>query len=755
MKKEKSFFLSILGLFLILSLFIIILATSLFINRTRIVVRNAFAERNLTSTSQVSHMFDVLHAQMIPGLKEASYNNHLVSSLMYSNDLTKSEMLDGIEYLDGLLLTYPLIHSLYLYNGQMDIFLTTSTGYEAAENFYDREVLNLLEHFDHTYIDRYWPRQGTTQYSQYRTESQFDTLTLLMGTTPNNNAPIKGALISNIDVVALEKIINTEFDHPDNSIFIYNQEDALIARTGIMDNEEMQAVFSRILESDSEGRGSFLVENNHLVSYQFNYRLGWYIISVMPLDDLDNSILDVSKRILYIMIILLLFSFALSYLASRRVYKPIISLVNYVSDDSSGHSVLPVKNNSREISFITGRYKDMLDEKESLEESLEELQDDYRIEIFRAILDGHKYHFWEEELVEGDVKLLRKPLSLFVLQIDDYYRLIQDMDRNLFRTKRRSMVSLIQSGLNDENEVLIDKSSRNLVCLLSGLPDKHLKRMLELQKHIQMNTDLTVSIGYSFRSSIEDNWLHTLYDHSLSAANGKFALGFNQFNEYLDQDKSTVMFPGDVADKLLSCLRQGNLSGAEAKLEMIRKNLTQATYQDFEQHIRIFSYRILRFLKGMNMPELQKLLQQVRSHPETLETLANFQIFFLDILKTLSEQTGKAGRKGVVHFREIEDSLLLHYKDPACCVQYLADDMKMSINYIRQIYKDFSDNSLSDEINHLRVEEAARLLVETDDVIKDLYSRAGFSNYNSFFSSFKKIKGITPAVYRRNYENEQ
>lgn len=754
MKKEKSFFLSILGLFLVLSLFIIILATTLFINRTRIVVRDAFAERNQTSISQVSHMFDVIHAQIIPGLKEASYNNHLVSKLMYSADLSKAEMLEGIEYLDDLLLTYPLIHSLYIYNGQMDIFLTTSTGYEAAETFYDLEVLNLLEHFDHTYIDRYWPRRGITQYSQSRTESQFDTLTLLMGTTPNNNAPIKGALISNIDVVELEKILKSEFDNPANSIFIFNQEDALIARTGSMTSEEMEAVYRMIRESDQKGQGTFILKDNQLVSYQFNYKSGWYLISVMPLDQLDRSILDISKRILYIMIILLLFSFALSYLASRRVYQPINTLVNYISDDSI-HSVGPkLTNSNKEISFITGRYRAILDEKESLEDSLEELQDDYRIEIFRAILDGHQYHFWEEELVEGDVELLKKPLTLYVLQIDDYYHHIQDMDRNQFRTKRRSMVNLLQEGLNDEQEILIDKSSRNIVCLLSGLPDKHRERMLELQKYIQMNTDLTVSIGYSFRSSIQDNRLHILYDHALSAANGKFALGFNQFNEYLDQDMSTVMFPGDVADKLLNCIRQGNLSGAEAKLEQIRKNLIQATYQDFLQHIRIFSYRILRFLKGMDQPELQKLVQQVRSHPETIETLANFQIFFLDILKTLSEQMGRTCRKGSVHYKEIEDSLMLYYRDPACCVQYLADEMKMSINYIRQIYKDFSGKSLSDEINRLRVEEAARLLVETDDVIKDLYSKAGFSSYNSFFSSFKRLMGMTPAVYRRNHENE-
>ena len=754
MKKEKSFFLSILGLFLILSLFIIILSTALFINRTRIVIRDAFAERNLTGISQVSHMFDVLHAQIIPGLKEASYNNNQVSRLMYSDDLDQYELLQGIEYLDELLLTYPLIHSLYIYNGQMNYFLTSSTGYERAEDFYDKDVLQLLNDFSNTYIDRYWPRVGMTQNSQNLIVSPFNTLTLLLGTTPESMAPKKGALISNIDVRELEKILKTDFDNPDNNIFIYNREGTLICHTGGLDQEFEISLFKKVRDSDTSGRGTLLQDKNQLVSYQFNYRLGWYIISSMPLDNLDQSILDVSRRILMIMIFLLFISFALSYLASRRVYQPINSLVRYVSESSIEPAHL-MKNTSREISFITTRYRAILDEKESLEDSLEELQDDYRIEIFKAIMDGHEYQYWAEEMVESDVELLRDPLSLFVLQIDDYYRLVQDMERDSFRLKRRSLTQLIQSSLKDDGEVFIDKSSRNLVCMLAGLPDEHRDRMLELQRQIQLKTELTVSIGYGGRFSIEEKRLHTLYDQALSAANGKFALGFNQFIEYNNQDQSTVMFPGDVADKLLQCLRQGNLSGAEAKLEQIRKALIPATYQDFLQHIRIFSYRILRYLKGMNLPEIQKLLQQLRSHPETMESLSNFQVFFMDILKNLSEEGSKINRKGYGHFQEIEDYLQVHYHDPSCCVQSLADDLKISVNYSRQIYKDFSGKSLSDELTNLRVEEASRLLMETGDPVKEIYAKAGFSNYNSFFTSFKKIKGRTPATYRRHHEKPE
>ena len=207
MKKERSFFLSIAGLFLILSLSLTILSTALLVGRTRRIIENTFTESGLAGISQVSHMFDTLHAQIIPGLKQAGYNNHQVARLMYEPNLDRIEMLRGIEYLDNLLLAYPLLHSLYIYNGQMDTFLTTSSGLEDADDFYDREVLNLLNTFDYASIDRYRPRIGTTLYPPTMKKSRFETLTLLIGTTPGSDAVTKGALISNISMVELEKVL--------------------------------------------------------------------------------------------------------------------------------------------------------------------------------------------------------------------------------------------------------------------------------------------------------------------------------------------------------------------------------------------------------------------------------------------------------------------------------------------------------------------------------------------------------------------
>ena len=89
-----------------------------------------------------------------------------------------------------------------------------------------------------------------------------------------------------------------------------------------------------------------------------------------------------------------------------------------------------------------------------------------------------------------------------------------------------------------------------------------------------------------------------------------------------------------------------------------------------------------------------------------------------------------------------------NFRDPSFCVQSLSQMTGYSPNHLRKIYREFSQDSLSDAITRLRLDEARRLLLETDSPVKEIFERAGFTNYNSFFSSFKKATGLTPALYR-------
>ena len=57
--------------------------------------------------------------------------------------------------------------------------------------------------------------------------------------------------------------------------------------------------------------------------------------------------------------------------------------------------------------------------------------------------------------------------------------------------------------------------------------------------------------------------------------------------------------------------------------------------------------------------------------------------------------------------------------------------------------------SFSEYLTKLRVDYAKKLLISTDEVIKEVGKRSGFSSPSTFLQSFKKYECMTPNAYRK------
>ncbi len=95
--------------------------------------------------------------------------------------------------------------------------------------------------------------------------------------------------------------------------------------------------------------------------------------------------------------------------------------------------------------------------------------------------------------------------------------------------------------------------------------------------------------------------------------------------------------------------------------------------------------------------------------------------------------------------RFIDDNLY----DPELSTKTIASRMKLSVNYLRSMFKAATGESISTHITRLRIERCKELLSTTDMPVKEVYVAAGFSNYNYFFTLFKKQTGHTPQEYQR------
>lgn len=56
-------------------------------------------------------------------------------------------------------------------------------------------------------------------------------------------------------------------------------------------------------------------------------------------------------------------------------------------------------------------------------------------------------------------------------------------------------------------------------------------------------------------------------------------------------------------------------------------------------------------------------------------------------------------------------------------------------------------------LNQIKVESAYKLLMNTDLGILDVSIDSGFNNLSHFNKQFKKVMGMTPTVYRKQFRD--
>jgi len=92
------------------------------------------------------------------------------------------------------------------------------------------------------------------------------------------------------------------------------------------------------------------------------------------------------------------------------------------------------------------------------------------------------------------------------------------------------------------------------------------------------------------------------------------------------------------------------------------------------------------------------------------------------------------------------------YKDTDVKLQSVANNIHISTHKLSQLLNDNLGKSFNSFINDHRVEEAKRLLRENDQfTLEAIGFESGFSSKSSFYATFKKSIGQTPAEFKKQF----
>lgn len=103
---------------------------------------------------------------------------------------------------------------------------------------------------------------------------------------------------------------------------------------------------------------------------------------------------------------------------------------------------------------------------------------------------------------------------------------------------------------------------------------------------------------------------------------------------------------------------------------------------------------------------------------------------------------------------DFQQCLIEYYNQPVKQlpnVQYFADKLGLTANYLGDIIKHFTQKSAIENIHEFVIKKAKELLENSEMKNTEVAYELGFEYPNYFSKFFKKIAGVTPKEYRQQY----
>jgi two-component system response regulator YesN len=97
------------------------------------------------------------------------------------------------------------------------------------------------------------------------------------------------------------------------------------------------------------------------------------------------------------------------------------------------------------------------------------------------------------------------------------------------------------------------------------------------------------------------------------------------------------------------------------------------------------------------------------------------------------------------------DYLAQHYLEYGLSLVAVSEVLGVNDSYLAHIFTTIVGQRMHAYVLQLRIQHACRLLLQTDDPIKQVGHESGFGRADVFRRTFRQHMGVTPGVYRQAF----
>lgn len=476
-----------------------------------------------------------------------------------------------------------------------------------------------------------------------------------------------------------------------------------------------------------------------------------------------DTILSITVLMLGIIILILI----LAVVFTNSLYSPIVQLSKYVKGISPDKNSETGKN---EFDFIT-RSIDNLVDNNTLLENLIISQKPQLIENFHL------------RLIRGDIRegQIKDYLGNLSMTMERYYivmavnmKLTHGTD--IFDEARQDALRI--DVIENMPEEILKKlfmppvsNARTIICSVTAeelwkLEDKVYEIYKEMMEYTQSKYNFSISMGSS--TSYEDlKFYGNAYHESISALKDN-----DIFNIEQDMEQQEIMFYSDIKNKesgftyerlLEREIKEAvDLGDKEKAYEVVDKFINSLIVQK-ALHNEI-SLSLQRFLIAVILAALESGIQANQLYPEELSNifLRFNQIYDMNKIKSyLKYKIIAPIIDRLEEFRtskssEIMSNIqnLIDKTGGDITLVECAQQLNYHPTYIWKVMKLEKNTTFSNYVGEHKLEEAKRLLLETNLTVSEIALKLNYTNSQNFIRFFSKLEGVTPGKYRQENKNK-
>lgn len=650
-----------------------------------------------------------------------------------------------------------MLQSVYLYPDGADYLLTSTQGIVEKDEFIDKSWINDYKKFSEYQPGSIYIHNRTIRNSNPNEQgAEYKVITLFYSFTPYTTG-VKGTLIFNLYEKKLRDMINSHSSIGEGYIMIVNNDGDVISHIDekLVGTRLKADYIDRICDSaDTEG---YLVRKEgagqQLVTYYKSDFNNWIYVGTFPMTLLTGKVNTLIMRTIYICLTFLALAVFAAYVISKKISSPLDKLL----EDIRVKRGIDVKSNDSEMAIISKAFERMLHEEDRLFSLLESTGKNNRNVYLMNLLQGKAYEGMDREFTGIDFNC--EYFTCAVLQIDKYSdfttaysgeqqaymkTLILDVTEQLVGSEykcagllyqRKSIALIVNHGIENDFEACIGKI------------------FVKIQDELSKVLDNTISIGignsYKNMSGVADS-----FEHALDALKYKLITGYGSINFWknVDNGEFTYFYPYAREKQLFNLINSGITDKiGETVRELVRETQDQAglNYENIVQVFTQLTVNTVKFLldQNLNIGMVFGGSYNIYHILAAKETLGDIQEWLTEMYTRIAEYLAGARCMNKRYFDRALQYIHDNYRKDID-INLIAENAGLSYSYLRKIFKEETGDNIINYINHIRIEESKRLLIQTGMTVKEIALNLGYNNEQSFLRFFKKYEDCSPGEYR-------